>query len=194
MSARRGSFLAGAGIVLGLLTVPALAVAAFAHDSLIGSDPSSGATVTALDEVTLTFSADPLGGDGATVLEVTGPDGRYYETGCPTLAGQDVTVPVALGAAGEYEVLWRIVSSDGHPVSDTFTFDYEPASTATSAAGADVPQCGDASAAQAATPGAAADDAAQDPGLWIGLGIGAVVVAGVGVGAWLLIRRRPEDG
>lgn len=188
MSRLRRSAIAGLALLIAAVSVPAASVAAYAHDALVASDPASGATVTELAEVALTFSADPIDEDGADVVRVVGPDGLYYETACPALAGPVVTTPVALGPAGDYTVEWKIVSSDGHPVSDEYTFVYAPAAGATSATGSADPACGRADrTADAVVP--PRTQGGGDGALWIGVGIGSVVVVAVGIGAWLLIRR-----
>jgi methionine-rich copper-binding protein CopC len=188
VTARRRVGVLAAGLLFAAAAVPAASLAAYAHDSLVSADPTAGATVTTLQQVSLSFSADPIDEDGADVVQVVGPDGRYYETGCPSLAGPVVTAPVALGPAGEYRVEWKIVSSDGHPVSDDYTFIYAPAADATAATGEASPVCGRESLpTDAAAPPVAAGGDAGD--VWLGVGIAAVVVIGVGVGAWLLIRR-----
>ncbi|MBS1697911.1 MAG: copper resistance protein CopC [Actinobacteria bacterium] len=180
-----------AALGVGLALATAGTTAASAHDALDSTDPASGSTVKTLSAVTLTFSADPLGTDGTAVIQVIGPDKKYYETACPDLSGPVASSPVALGAAGTYEVLWRVVSSDGHPISGSSTFSYAPDGSATpAAAGSATPACGPAAAESTGTPAAASDDT----GLWIGLGIGAVVLVGVGVGAWALARGRRSDG
>lgn len=179
-----------AAIGVGLVLATAGATAASAHDALESTDPAQGSTVKSLSSVTLTFSADPLGADGTSVVQVIGPDKKYYETACPDLNGPVVSSPVALGGAGAYEVLWRVVSSDGHPISGSYTFRYAPDGTASaSAAGSAQPKCGPASAA---TPAPAEDPlmTTDSSTLWFGLGIGAVVLIGVGVGAWALARGR----
>ncbi len=195
---RLAALAAAAGV--GLVLATAGASAASAHDTLEQSDPAANATVKTLDAVTLTFSADPLGADGATVIQVIGPDRKYYETACPDLNGPAVSSPVALGVAGTYEVLWRVVSSDGHPISGSYTFAYAPdgsataaTGSATAATGSATPKCGPASAptAPADAPAATAGD---DSGLWVGLGIGAVVLIGVGIGAAVLARGRRREG
>jgi len=177
-----------ASIGVGLVLATAGATAASAHDTLENTDPAKGSTVKSLSAVALTFSADPLGTDGATVIQVIGPDKKYYETACPDLNGPVVSSPVALGGAGTYEVLWRVVSSDGHPISGSYTFAYAPDGTASpAAAGSAKPVCGPAASATTDAPAVAAG---ADTGLWIGLGIGAAVLVGVGVGAWALARGR----
>jgi methionine-rich copper-binding protein CopC len=180
-------------VLLAAAAVPAASLAAYAHDALVTSDPAAGATVTSLAQVTLTFNADPIDGDGADVVQVVGPDGRYYETDCPSLAGPVVTAPVALGPAGEYRVEWKIVSSDGHPVSDVYTFTFAPTAGAVAAKGEASPVCGrEAPPTDAAAPPSATGG--ENDGLWLGFGIAVVVLAGVGLGVWLLVRRpRAED-
>lgn len=180
------------GVMAALVTAPLGATAASAHDSLVESSPGADQTVTALTAVELTFSADPIDRDGADLIQVKGPDGRYYETACPSLAGPLVSTPVEAGPSGTYEVLWRVVSSDGHPVSNTFTFTYDAPAGAAVAKGASAPACG--GAADAATDAAApVTDSGGSSGLWIGLGAGAVVVVVVGVVAYLLMRRPRDD-
>lgn len=97
---------------------------AAAHDSLVASSPEADSTVETLPaELTLTFSAQLIDGEGATEVVVTGPDGASAIDGAPTLDGAIVTQPlVDEAAAGEYHVIWKVVSSDGHPVSGEYSF------------------------------------------------------------------------
>ncbi|MCI0157181.1 copper resistance protein CopC [Leifsonia shinshuensis] len=212
--------MATAGVVL-LAAALALApaAAASAHDYLVESSPASGATQTEpLTQVSLTFNDRVLDltGDGkSAILQVTS-GGRYFETGCPTILDRGVTVPVALGAAGTYTVDWQAVSADGHTVSGTYGFEYEPAAgTAPASTGSASPTCGahttpgtaEASpGAVAPTPGEAVSTAAPtsapsstDSGLplVIGIGIAIVVLALIGVLIVILTARRkpptPDD-
>ncbi|GAA5059680.1 hypothetical protein HNP84_005055 [Thermocatellispora tengchongensis] len=152
-----------------LLTVLALvsaalafaAPAALAHNVLTGSDPKDGATLAeAPERVTLTF--DQPVRRGFTQLTVTGPDGARYEQGAPEVDGPDVTARVApLGPAGEYVIGYRILSSDGHPVTGKLTF------TLTKAGGggpsvAPTPAPAASDGASDAAADAASDDAASD--------------------------------
>ncbi|KYH43482.1 copper resistance CopC family protein [Branchiibius sp. NY16-3462-2] len=98
---------------------------ASAHDFLVSSNPANGSTVsTPPAKVTLSFNDIVLSKPSAPQLEVVGPDGKHYETGCATALDRDVSVPVALGPTGTYVVTWRIVSADGHPVSTSISFHY----------------------------------------------------------------------
>ncbi|GAA4352034.1 copper resistance CopC family protein [Microbacterium rhizosphaerae] len=195
-AAGRGILLGLAGVAIALAGVFATASAASAHDSLLVTEPAQGSTTAGpITQLTLTFSGDPIGGQGADVVELVGPDGKYYETGCAQLSGPEVTVPVAMGPAGTYEVAWRAVSSDGHPVSGTYTFTYAPdaaVSASPKAAGSTHPACGTAPAQSSHSD--AASSPPPDAGVWLGIGIGLVVVAIAAVGAWLIVRRpKPED-
>ena len=189
--------LVASGALVALAAVPLAAAAANAHDQLVSADPLAGATVESLDAVTLQFNNAPLGLEGSNVVQVTGPDGRFYETGCPTLSGPVVTAPIALGAPGEYEVQWRVVSSDGHPIADTSTFTYAPSGGGDPAAGSATPLCGEArgtastGASAAADPGETRADETRSSvsGLWIGIGVGGGAVIAVAAAAWAILRR-----
>lgn len=187
-----------AGAVLLALAVAsalplAAAAPAAAHDRLASSDPGDGATLdVAPDAVTLTMSSTPLG--LGTRVQVTGPAGVVSEGDAQVV---DATVRQPLVAdrpAGSYEVQWRVTSSDGHPVSGSFTF---TASTATggaapsgTTAGAPTQEPTDAPAPDATTP--AVDPVSQagsggGPAVAVGA---AVVVVLAGIGAVTALRRR----
>lgn len=118
-----------AGIVALLATVAMavpLASPVAAHVELEGSEPSAGAEVeTEPKAVQLIFSGS-VQSDGAEVA-VTSPDDTQLGDGEPEVSDDTVTQPLAsLPGEGSYTVSYRVVSADGHPVSDTFTFDYAP--------------------------------------------------------------------
>lgn len=97
---------------------------AAAHDSLVDSDPVADSTVNTLPpELTLTFSAALIGGEGSTEVVVLDADGNNVADGEPELDGAMVVQPLASeAAAGQYHVIWKVVSSDGHPTSGEFGF------------------------------------------------------------------------
>ncbi|MFE4949358.1 copper resistance protein CopC [Leifsonia sp. NPDC056665] len=201
--------LAGVG---GLLATVALAlapsVAASAHDYLVDTSPASGATQTEpLTQVKLTFNDRvlDLGGNGSSaILRVTDASGKHYETGCPTILDTAVSAPVALGVAGGYTVDWQVVSADGHTVSGSYGFTYQPPAGTAAAPGSAASRCARSNAV--ATPGAAAPaptstvstavptkaSSGNDLGLVIGIAIGIVALAVIGVVILLLTRRRPQ--
>ncbi|WP_217184349.1 copper resistance protein CopC [Streptomyces sp. AC495_CC817] len=99
-------------------------LSASAHDALLTSSPEADSTVETLPgELTLTFSNKLIDGAGATEVVVTDAEGTTVTDGAATVNGAVVTQPlVAEAAAGAYHVIWKIVSSDGHPTSGEFDF------------------------------------------------------------------------
>jgi methionine-rich copper-binding protein CopC len=95
---------------------------ASAHNVLIGSDPPDGATLTAGPaQVRLTFDLPVR--EGFATVTVVGPGGTRWEDGAPVVYANTVSEKVRpLGPAGVYQVGYRIVSDDGHPVSGAIRF------------------------------------------------------------------------
>ena len=94
---------------------------ALAHDALVSTDPEDGAVVEAPEQLTLTFSGE-IAQVGATVV-ATDADGESVATGDPQVQGVSVVQPLASDLpAGDYEVVWRVTSHDGHPISGAFDF------------------------------------------------------------------------
>ena len=68
----------------------------------------------------LTFDEDI---DGSAYVVVTAPDGSRVGQGEPQVLGNTVTEPLdAVGLAGTYTLAYRVVSTDGHPVSGELTY------------------------------------------------------------------------
>lgn len=176
-----------------LLAVFGVIPAAQAHDYLVGSTPKLGSTVsTAPQHVTLKFNDIVLTSPAPPQVSVKGPAGRYYETGCGKVTDATVATPVALGGAGKYTVTWRIVSADGHPVSDSLSFTYHPKPGAKAAEGIAAPKpCTDRTSA----PASAAPQK-SDGGAPTGAIVAVVIIAVLGVGgvaAILLTRGRARQ-
>ncbi len=110
----------------GLNLVPASV--AFAHSDLQSTSPLAGETVEAgRIDVTLKFNEEILTGEGSgAVISVTGPfEGESIEhsDGCvDAIRGSLVVEGVSLDQAGTYEVNWRVVSADGHPIEGIYDF------------------------------------------------------------------------
>ena len=123
--------LSSALLVTGLVAASLLVAApAFAHDELIDSTPEAGETLTALpDQFSIKMNEDLLDlddeGSGFGIL-VQGADGLYYGDGCVTVDGPTMSAEAVLGEPGEYTFIWQVVSSDGHPTSDEFMFEWAP--------------------------------------------------------------------
>lgn len=99
--------------------------AADAHDALVGSDPADGAVLTvAPQQVVLTFTADQL--EVGAAVEVTGIDGSRWTAGEPAVSGATVTQALTQSMpSGVFQVVWRSVSADGHPISGELGFSIE---------------------------------------------------------------------
>ena len=102
--------------------------AALAHSDLQSTSPLAGETVEAgRIDVTLKFNEDVLTGEGSgAVISVIGPvegDATEHSDGCvDAIRGSLVIEGVSLDQPGTYEVNWRAVSADGHPIEGTYEF------------------------------------------------------------------------
>lgn len=114
-SAAAALLLAAGGLVI--------AAPASAHDELTATDPAADSSVEALPaQLTLTFSGELAAEPGATELLVTDAAGTSLADGDPVVEGTNVTQALAGAASGAVTVLWKVVSSDGHPISGEFGF------------------------------------------------------------------------
>jgi copper resistance protein C len=127
--------LAAAAATMLLVTGGLLAAApASAHDELVSTDPAADSAVASLpDELTLTFSGELATDPAATELQITDADGTDLADGEPVIDGTLLAQPLAGAASGEVTVLWKVVSSDGHPISGEFAFSVTAPSTPTPA-------------------------------------------------------------
>ena len=175
------------GIALGALVVGVavlgLAAPAQAHNYLVASTPSAGETLTELPaEFSVTTNEALLSLDGSVsgfALEVRGDDGLYYGDGCVRVDGATLSEAAALGAAGDYTMLWQLISADGHTVSGEIDFSWAPGDGEVLSAGAKSPAaCGNAGGAPVASePQEARGNADLGDVLWIGGAIAAILVA-----------------
>lgn len=195
----------------GLLALATLALAvgvalpgaapASAHDQLVSSSPQSGDELAESPaELRLTYSAEILEVGSEVILHDAA--GEAVPTPAPTVSGTDVTIELADPLpGGAYTLDWRVVSSDGHPISGAvpFTVAGDPAAsdateTATAAPAeptAPAPTAGSTTAAQPAA------DAGANALPWI-LGGGAVLVVFAVIAVLVARRARPattaDDG
>jgi methionine-rich copper-binding protein CopC len=133
-----------AGIAVAVAATIFAAAPASAHDELLASSPNAGdALAAAPSTVSLDFSSDVL--TMGAVIVIIDAEGTNWVTGEPVLDGRNVTAAVSADIpSGGYEVRWRVVSSDGHPIAGIIPF-----------------TVGDAAPLTRSTPGSAATD---DPG------------------------------
>jgi copper resistance protein C len=174
--------------------VPVLLTAgpASAHASLVAMSPADGARVAQPPtQVRLMFS-EPVQGRFASVA-VTAPGGQRVDRGSPQVVDATVTEMLApLPAAGRYTVAYRVVSADGHPVSQQLSFTFAPPAGWTPS-----PAANPAASPAGGPPGAATHASEEGGG---GLGgwlrahsvhlMGGLVVVVVGVVVVVADRRR----
>lgn len=197
---RIGVWVAILGLLLGVLSSIIMATGAEAHAALESISPKDGSSVTtAPRRVVLTFS-EPISTSFATVT-VTGPDGVVSE-GRTAVDGVTVTQALAPDVAnGRYTVTYRVVSEDGHPVSDRTTFTVAAAAPATTPSETSVPSATPLPASPSLSSSSAgstlpddADAAGSGRGLRIGLAVGVAALALAGGTALVASGRRRSGG
>lgn len=197
-------------VLLAALLGPALGLAAAqpasAHDRLLSSDPEDGARLDeAPSSITLVFSAEVL--EAGAQVAVTTPDGT-----APAEVSVDGDEAVAALPAdlpgGTWEVSWRVVSSDGHPIEGELAYTVagaEPSPSPTTATASPTPS----EAAPSPSPSAAttghehgggtpgvdldADGEAGWATAWL-FPVAVLVAVGVAAAVVLQVRRRGEPG
>jgi methionine-rich copper-binding protein CopC len=159
---------------------------ASAHDELIGTDPAADSTLDASpSQLTLTFSADIASDAGASEVQVTDAAGTAL-AGEPTVQDNVLTVPLTAEASGAVIVLWKVVSSDGHPISGEFGFTVTPPTTPTPTPTPSAVPTTTAEPTPSASP-APADPASGAVWPWI---VGGLVVAALAGGILYLVVSR----
>lgn len=143
-----------AGAVLGLAALIAAmvftATPASAHARLEVTSPKDGSSLTATPpEVMLRFN-ESIQKDLSQVTVTSGStdatDGKLQ------VDGNSVYQPLKTSLKpGSYKIVYKVVSSDGHPVSGTFTFSYDPPE-GDSGAGADPSATTPSATSGSATP------------------------------------------
>lgn len=135
---------ARAGALTGFLLAPlllllcvAVAAPASAHARFTGADPAEGSSVDALPAAVVMSYSEPVSPQFVdTAVVPPGGEPVVVEAG---VDGQDVRVPVgevpelaqaAATGVGEWQVVARVVSVDGHPVEHTTTFELTVAAPA----------------------------------------------------------------
>lgn len=117
----RTMVLAAAALTVAAGITIAGASPAFAHDELLASSPEPGQVFdTAPAEVALDFSNDII--EVGTAIVVVDHHGGDVEVGDPVVAGPHVTAALPADLEGDYQVRWRAVSSDGHPIEGAIDF------------------------------------------------------------------------
>lgn len=191
----RAVVLAAGALTVALgITLAAAASPAFAHDELIASSPEPGEVLEAAPaEVALTFSGDII--EAGTAVIVVDHHGEEVEVGAPAVAGTEVTAALPADLSGDYQVRWRAVSADGHPIEGTIDFGVGADATGTwteeaphDDAPADSEAAGEAESAE--------DTAAAGPDGWTiaGFVVGALGILALAAALIVAARRKAAGG
>jgi len=99
---------------------------AMAHSELVTTSPLANSTVEAGPiRIKLDFDEAPLKlpfGQGNLIAVAVKETGEQLGPACAKVEGNSLTTIVKLSAPGEYKILWRIASEDGHVNSGDFDF------------------------------------------------------------------------
>ena len=146
----RGPARWGRALVLMLLAVSLVGVApASAHTDLVRADPQAGTTVGPLTSVQLEFATPVL--PKLAEVEVIDAAGEDHASGKPATFGSKVVTPVrSVDRSGRYELRYRVVAVDGHPVVGSYHFSVAPSAATEDEGGADSAFAADTQAADGA--------------------------------------------
>jgi methionine-rich copper-binding protein CopC len=170
-------------LALALLATVIFAFPAKGHDLLVDIQPASGAVLTEGSfEAILTFNNPLLVVEGETNAELStklvgSDDWVSHEI---SVMDSVLTAQINLSEAGDYDLRWKVVSSDGHPISgeSTFTLELETSQ----------PQETEAPILIAPAPIQESSEGGSMVGFYIGLAM--VVLGVIFAPIGLMIRRR----
>ena len=188
--ARLAAGAALAGLLATALAVSALPSAAHAHDQVLSTTPASQEHLDAApEEVSMVFTADILD-IGATIL-VVDDAGADWAVGDMQLEGATATQTVDTAMPnGRYQVRWRVVSSDGHPIAGTLEFAVGEFTASTGSPGDGSTPAPEETLAAATDSTSGRNDPVAPPYVVIGIGGALAGIAVFAVVILLLPRRR----
>ena len=115
-----------AASILALVTsVTLTALPASSHEQLVDQEPKSGQVLEAgIAEVRLSFSDDLISLDNSAGSEIVILDENQnpVNNGCAVIDARTAIARADIDTPGTYQVGWRVVSGDGHPISGSFSF------------------------------------------------------------------------
>jgi copper resistance protein C len=179
----RHRFLARGLAVLAITTAlwSGAATLAHAHSGLESSTPADGSVISeAPAAITLTFNETLL--EDADSISLNSADGTSIVSSKVQPSGNTVELPWPADLlAGDYQVAYRVVSADGHPVTGAISFSYTGSPVASSSPVAE-PSASQGSAVPISEPSSSAvpisettepESTGGNP--WLGLGIGVAI-------------------
>ena len=116
----RARFVTAVAVGVGALLVVVSAAPASAHANLVHASPADRSTVsTAPTTVSLTFDENIR---MPSVIVVYDADGASVVRGKTSVADNIASIGVDATATGDYTVVYRVVSTDGHPVAGRLVY------------------------------------------------------------------------
>jgi copper transport protein len=110
----------GIGFILLLLAALVPEAEAFAHASLIRSEPTDRAVVAQAPSILVLTFNEPV---SPLVVRLVRPTGEAPELKDVVANDARLTIPLPEGlTVGTYLLSWRVISADGHPVGGALTF------------------------------------------------------------------------
>jgi methionine-rich copper-binding protein CopC len=126
MTFNRATAIAITAVAVAALTAigPVAVSPARAHAQLLTNSPAVSSTLTKQPkQVSLVFDDDLIDLAGGNQIVVTNAAQKHVESGATKLDGATVSVGLKPGLAnGRYEVQYKVISDDGHPVTGTYFF------------------------------------------------------------------------
>ena len=112
----------GAAALLGLGVISLSATASQAHSQLVSSSPTNGAVLSAApSQVVFTFDEDLL--PDLDTISINNEQGQNVTSTQVEPVANTLSIQwPAAATAGTYQVAYRIVSGDGHPVTGAISF------------------------------------------------------------------------
>ena len=110
---------------------------ALAHAELESSSPADGSIVETMpNEITLTFGEKllTLGEENVNTLNLSTTSGIEVALSPVTVSGEVLSATVVSSPStltpGQYQISYRVVSTDGHPVKGEISFEFAPQESA----------------------------------------------------------------
>lgn len=114
-------------LLISLMALFSIGPSASAHVSLVSTSPGENSTVDQLPARVVIEFNEPLiiiGAENPNSLKVTSQTGASATSGDIQVSGSTISIALneAITEIGDFAVSYRVVSSDGHEVSGSYTF------------------------------------------------------------------------
>jgi methionine-rich copper-binding protein CopC len=114
-------------VAAAVLATAAIASPASAHAGLESANPSNNSLIYGLPKfITLKFNEDLVKDlKTANQIKVTNSKGLRVDSGTTEVSGSQAKTALKAGlTVGTYRITFRVLSEDGHPISDSYTFKF----------------------------------------------------------------------